>query len=462
MKKIIHFVLMLGSFLLLDSCKKFIEVDPPKNQAELSRIFSDDQTANSAVVGLYYQMVAGSLSIGNGGITLYTGLYSDELINTASNSVADPFRNNSLLSSNSTVRATFWTNPYKSIYQANAVLEGLDGSTTLSPGLRDQLKGEMLFIRALFYWYMLNLFGDVPLETATDYTINAVMPRTETTKVYDQIVADLLTARQLLAPNYGTSVTTRPSKGAADALLARVYLYQGKWDLAEAMASEVIGSNKYSLESLDNAFLSGSKETIYQISKSNGNTAEGAVFVPSSTSVRPAYTLSAFQMDAFEPGDNRKTKWVKSNLVGGTQYPYPYKYKVRTTTPITEFYIVQRLAEVYLIRAEARAQQNKLSGAIEDTDLLRARAGLTNALIKDTKPGIGQQELLSLIQKERQTELFAEWGHRYFDLKRTGKADEVLGVRKAPNWQPTDKLFPIPYVEIQTNTFLTQNTGYTN
>ena len=116
--------------------------------------------------------------------------------------------------------------------------------------------------------------------------------------------------------------------------------------------------------------------------------------------------------------------------------------------------MVLRLAEQYLIRAEARAQQSNIEGAESDLDLIRSRAGLMN-VTADTK-----DSLLSEIQHERQVELFCEWGQRWCDLKRSRLADVILGERKKPNWQSSDSLYPLPANEILRNPVLMQNPGY--
>ncbi|MBT2561316.1 RagB/SusD family nutrient uptake outer membrane protein [Pedobacter sp. ISL-68] len=454
------FMPLILAALTCVSCNKFLDIEPPENQAELSKVFADDQSATSATVGLYYQMAASSLSFCNGGITLYAGLSADEITNSNPSPSHEFFRDNSILTNNTTINSTFWSNPFKNIYHANAVLEGLNNSAALTPSVKKQLRGEMLYVRALHYFFLVNLFGDIPLQTGTDYEVNGLMPRTPSAKVYDQVVADLLEARLLLSDSYAASTNTRPNKDAAAALLARVYLFLGRWQDAEIMASEVILSGRYSLEPLNNVFLSGSKESIFSITKVSGNVSEGATFIPSSATVRPTFSVTSHLLQAFETGDNRKAIWLKSNTVSGTPYFYPFKYKARTATPITEWYIVQRLAELYLIRAEARAELNNLSAAIDDIDLVRARAGLIK--IKTSNPAIGKNDLLIAILKERRVELFAEWGHRWLDLKRTGTINAVLGPVKAPNWQPADALYPIPLAEILKNPSLSQNDGYTN
>src|SRR5699024_9452423 len=127
------------------------------------------------------------------------------------------------------------------------------------------------------------------------------------------------------------------------------------------------------------------------------------------------------------------------------------------TGEISEFSMVMRLAEQYLIRSEARTQLGKLTGAIADLDKIRKRANLD--LIINLKPSIDKGTLLDSIQVERQRELFSEWGHRWLDLKRTGTVSEVLSTKKS-FWEDTDALYPIPEEERSKNPNLTQNIGY--
>jgi hypothetical protein len=244
-------------------------------------------------------------------------------------------------------------------------------------------------------------------------------------------------------------------------MLARVYLYRGDWINAEVQATSIINSGLYSLTplaSITNTFLSNSNETIWQITRENSNTAEGSQFVPSSATVRPTFALTTYLLNSFEPADQRKQKWTSSNTVSGVTYTYPYKYKQRTipsgTTP-TENNIVFRLAEQYLVRAEARAELNNTAGAINDLNLVRSRAGLAGL-----SPLLTQSQVRAAVMQERRTEFFAEWGHRWLDLKRTGLADAVLSLVKTTNWQSFDAFFPIPQIEIDRDPFLVQNPGY--
>jgi len=125
----------------------------------------------------------------------------------------------------------------------------------------------------------------------------------------------------------------------------------------------------------------------------------------------------------------------------GTQLYVPYKYRVTGIEESVEYSVILRLAELYLIRAEARAQRDNPVGAIADLDVIRGRAGL--ALLQDTNPALAGQALIDSIFAERQRELFTEWGHRWLDLKRSGRAVEVLGPVK-PGFTAADEWYPIP------------------
>jgi len=409
------------------------------------------------MAGLYSQMMTPTLFFCNGAMSVYPALSSDELYNTAPDTDVDPFTHNALSSDNAIIYNNIWRYAYVYLYQANAILEGLENSTGVSAATKKQLKGEAKFIRAFCYFYLVSLFGDVPLITATDYRVNAALPRTPENEVYQLMVADLLEAQDLLETTYPVNDRTRPNKWTAAALLARVYLYQKDWTKAEAAATAVIHSGTYSLVAdISNVFLANSEETIWQLLpvQPSLNTAEGIAFIPPASSIRPSYAVTTYLLNAFKTGDQRQAAWLQSDTVNGETYYYPYKYKVRSGTIKTEYNVVLRLAEQYLIRAEARAQLNETAGAAEDLNRIRTRAGLMDTTIND------QQALLAAIQQERQVELFAEWGHRWLDLKRTGRADAVLGMEKADDWQSTDALYPIPFTELQQNPFLTQNNGY--
>ncbi len=450
-----------GMMLMLSTgCKKFLDIPAPKDQIQTTEIFKNDQAATSAISGLYSFMLTLQLWPSNGGMSVFPGLSADEIYPITPNSEMLEFSNNNLRPTNGNLNGVLWSHAYRTIYHANAILEGINNSTELSEPVRRQLKGEVLLVRALHFFYLSNLYGKVPLTITTNYDLNKSMPRTELLEINQQIVNDLVEAKSLLNVQYPTTGRVRPNKWTATALLARIYLYLSEWQKAETEATEIINSGNYSLvANLDNVFIANSNETIWSLRQEKSNTAEGQTFIPIFSFMAPNYGIRDILLNAFESSDQRKSKWIASNVVSGQTYYYPHKYKKgydfsSPTPPVTEFYIVFRLAEQYLIRSEARTKQSNVSGAQSDLNMIRNRAGLNNTTASD------MSSLLSAIEHERRVELFAEWGHRWFDLKRWNRTNEALSSLKAPNWQSTDILYPIPFAQIQANTFLTQNEGY--
>ncbi|MEO9020775.1 MAG: RagB/SusD family nutrient uptake outer membrane protein [Ginsengibacter sp.] len=436
-----------------------MEIPPPENQLVSENAFADDKTADATMAGLYSIMNAYNYQFGNVLSSFMPAFGSDEFYYAFSNTNFDEFKNDALTPDNSYVNS-FWESSYSSIYQANAVMEGIDKSTSLSENTRNQLMGEAKFVRAFCYFYLVNRFGDVPLILNTDYKVNTVMPRTEKSQVWDAIVKDLTDAQGMLSSDYNGTERIRPNKQAATTLLARTYLYLGKWDLAEAEATKVINDPKYKLlDNLNDVFLKNSEEAIWQLQSVNKSTAgvntwEGFNIVPFSPTGRAYYNLYDVLVNSFEPGDARLANWTKTYVTGGKTYHFPYKYKIRTAAPVQEYTMVIRFAELFLIRAEARAQQGELDDARDDLDKIRERAAL-----EDLPAGLNKDQLLAATAQERRVELFAEWGHRWFDLVRTGKAIEVLKPIK-PEIDQHDLIYPIPLSAMRTNPFLVQNPGY--
>ncbi len=446
--------LSIGGYLLitfpLKSCKKAVTINSITDQILASQVFSSDQNANAAIAGIYRTLrdnFAGSAV----NPTILTGLTGDEVYNFYPDPVWDDYKDNNL-------RATSyqlpWSTFYNIIYQANLAIEGMDQGHSLSTHARDQYTGEAKFIRALCYFYLINLFGDSPLLLSSQVRGNAMATRTSTTEIYSQITQDLLDAGELMDDDYAFTggERTRADKWTALALLARVYLYQGNWQDAENLASRVINnSGAYQLlTDLDSFAIKNNPEIILQFANNStdGNVEAGNFIF----STNPSLLCSDALVSAFEPGDQRRRKWIGSADYEGKTYFYPYKYKM-VGNDGNEYYALLRLSELYLIRAEARAFLNDIAGAQADLNTIRNRAGLSNTIANDLS------SLQTAIEQERRVELFAETGHRWFDLKRTGRIDNVLGSEK-PGWNSLDSLWPIPLSDIQTDPKLIQNPGY--
>ena len=445
------------AILCLCGCSDFVEVDPPKNTLVSETVFEDPATVESALANLYYEMREEGMVSGNFGLTPLLGIYSDELDYYGNNVPYAQLYYHNVSAQNSSVSG-WWSQGYHLIYAANDILSGVEASRSLGQGDAARFKGQALFVRAYVHSLLVSLFGPVPYVTTTDYVMNNKVERLSEVEVYEQIISDLTQAMEWLeGDGMYSEERVVPDVYAARALLARMALYTSQWELAEATSSVLLDA--FDLENdLDKVFLKESMETIWQLKAGQSpiNTEEADQLVIQFLPVQ-RYALSSSLLDAFEEGDGRLDHWTNSisDEEATMEFYYSYKYKALfTETASMEYSIVFRLAEQYLIRAEARAQLGNFEGARQDLNAIRNRAGLGDVLT-DSSEG-----LLEAIYKERQVELFAERGQRWFDLKRTGRTSEVLGPLKT-NWRDSDVLLPIPETELEINpNLLPQNPGY--
>jgi hypothetical protein len=497
---------LIVPFLLMDliigsGCKKFVEVAPPSNYITENTVFTNDATAIAVLTDMYNNMNSSPIQGGTsaGSIALFAGLSADELVSaTTSSNYVGYYANTLSQTGNLISGGEHWVPLYKFVFKCNAAIEGLNKSESLTASIKQQLLGEAKFLRAFFYFYLVNEFGDVPLALSTDPKVNTLLARSSSADVYRQIIADLQDAEEKLSTDYldvtlqnKTLERVRPTKWAAAALLARVYLYTGDYANAEAEANKVISNTSLfdppSAVSLNNVFLKNSREAIWQIqpTSANFNTPEARTLIipaagPSTggSTTNPVY-LNKQLVASFETGDQRVVygNWVDTtiymiskNPVKWDTVPYPNKYKLNAldpnitaatgTTKMKEYFMVLRLGEQYLIRGEARTQLGDIQGAQDDLNAIRNRAGLPNTTAND------KSSLLTAILNERRHELFSEWGHRWFDLKRTDNIDAVMTVEtpKKSNgtsqWQSYKALYPLPLETINGAPNVTQNDGY--
>ena len=479
-------LLLLPAILILFSCNKLVSISDPTDRIVTNVAFGTDDLAEAAVNGLYKTMMSINY-FSRGNATLYGALSADELLLTYPLDPASVLYENKIriTLANGTGSAPtdhIWTSAYAVIYSANAVIQGIaeSRSTQLHENVRKSLTAEAKCIRAFCYFYLTNFYDAVPLVLTTNYNAVISIARSPKETVYEQIIQDLLDAQKDLPENFdaGKGKRVRVNKWAATALLARAYLYTKDYGKAAANATLLIDNTAlFGLESdLNNVFLIESREAIWQmnqiISNDNQNpTPEGGMLLPNwATSTDPlkglmAYNLSPRLLSAFEPGDERRKQWVDSieleNITLLAHFSHKYKignYNMSYDPPI-EYSMVLRLAEQYLIRAEAAANgaAGGTANAIADLNMIRHRAGLP-----DLPDDITPAALEAAIAHEWQTEFFCEWGHRWFNLKRTGKAHNILSAisYKQPWAGDHQLLYPIPFEEIKLNNKLTQNTGY--
>lgn len=451
-------LLVLGG--ILSSCDNFLEIDPNMSELDTEFIFENDNTAIAALNGIYHSLQENGFASGNPhSVTFLGNTLADDAIEYDITSEKYDFYRNTLRADNGT-NNSIWSSAYKQLYITNSLLEGIEDNLNLSVESKNRIEGEAKFLRAFIYYYLVHLYDEVPLVLTTDYHTNQSLPRTSVDEVYSQIQKDLEEALVHLPEDYihSEGEHIRPNKYAAYTLLARLALWKKDFTQAVVYASEVIDSGKYELLELDQIFKANSKESIWQLIPGNPNSgANEGIFIlennPSTPNIASTISLTEDMLSIWETNDLRYQNWIGVYSEGNVDYYFPFKYKIKSGGDSEEYSMVLRLAELYLIRAEAYARSNNSQLALNDLNSIRNRAGLTDWTMLDIV------DIEQALLDERRRELFSEWGHRWLDLKRFEKIDEVLGQKK-PSWQPHAKLLPIPEQDILRNPFLTQNIGY--
>lgn len=459
-KNSILLYLLALALLVLKSCDRFTEVGLPKSQITRDVVFQDDQLAKSAMAGVYRSLEeSGFLSGATSGAQVILGAYVDELQSYAgATSDATVFYHLSHTAGTSKINS-LWTTTYTQLYQTNAVIEGVEHSENLSAEVRNRLKGEGLFLRAVLHLYLAQTFGAVPYVNSTNYEVNRTIGKSTVDQVYERCKADLAAASTLLPETLPAGSRVYPTKMAARAVLARIAYYESNWEAALQYSGAVISHPLYKMEpDLNKVFLKDGSGSIWQLLPFNStyNTYQGNVFIlntapPANVALRQDF------ISEFETGDGRRTAWVgqKTDSQNNTYY-YPFKYKqYSTSTSSTEYSVVLRVEELYLIRAEAYIRKGQYALAMADLNAIRNRAGLP-ALVNSTDPNT----LISAVIRERRSELFTEFGHRFYDLRQHQLLDGVMSAKKT-NWKPHFRVLPLPEKELLLNPNLyPQNEGY--
>ncbi len=401
-----------------------------------------------------------------------------------------------LSNANNVAYADFWNASYQGITRCNKLLTELQRSpvTWSKPAIQQRTAGEALFLRALYYFNLVRQFGGVPLVLAPVGSQEAVaIKRTGEAVVYEQIVTDLTEAAALLEQGREADENGRANAAAARALLGKVHLTLKEYEKAAASFKAVIDQNKYILlpdyADLFNPVAKDYRETIFAVHYSE-NTAElsnrfifwnapitsgGAITLRANININNAGSMRPTRdlVNAFEAGDKRKEAsigfWRGEDWDGATRdIPYCIKFKPPVSAPndrCGDNLPVIRFSDVLLSYAEALNGLGETAAALSYVEQVRNRAGLT------TPPVASGQALSLLIEKERQVEFCFE-NQRWYDLKRSGSALEVLsehGKREkqeksyvyetAYEMAPYKLLAPIPSEQVLINK-LEQNTGY--
>lgn len=444
MKKTIYLLMMVA--LMFGSCTKVLDVEPTDSISSEVAI-KDKVGVEKAIIGSYTSFQATGMYGRN--FVIIGGLSADDLNWTGTTLEYDQFEKNNVLAENDVIDG-IWSAYYKGLNRVNNVIDAMGRITDLSETERDNFEGEALFMRAMFHYNLATLFGGVPIKTSQTSDITKVDQAKNTAEeVYLQVIADLISAEAKLPV---TNTTGRANKYAATAMLARVYLnrYHNNGDasyatLAIEKSDKVLTEGGYALDPVYSfLYERDSKEIIFEIvfdAQNKNRLAE--YFYPRSLTGRYEIAPTTSLAQSYETGDIRLAASISTDSEGKL-----YCKKYEQISEGSDGVIVLRLAEMYLIKAEALAYTNGSIDAIQDNiDAVRERAGLLST------PANTYPALKLAVENERRHE-FAFEGHRWFDLVRTKRATTLFEIDQ------NHTLFPIPLSEMQTNRLIVQNDGY--
>jgi hypothetical protein len=452
-------VALVALCLFAASCKKALEEQKPQASLDAPTAFANAASVRAGLFGIY-SAAQGSTYWGLEYL-IFADLAADNLTHVGTFPTFAQIANKQILPDNVNV-ANIYNQIYDGINRANTLIAAIPGVNDASLD-KDATLAEARTLRAMMYFDLLRYWGGSPtgynkangagvvLKLTPTLKANdaAATPRSAEAQVWAAILADLDYA--LGITSYPNRITNRAGKDAARALKARVQLYREQWADAEALATEVINSSRYQLVSTANYesiwLQKNSTESIFELEFNSADQNSIAFYYyTTGTGGRNEVSSSTSLRDAHETGDIRRAINYTTACTSCTP-PYPAA-KTRKYSRIStgdDNVILIRLAEIYLIRAEARARQ-AASGAdiiaqngVADLNIIRQRAGLTPFV------SVSKDDIQMAILRERRVELAHE-GHRWFDLRRYNMLSTTLGVT-----QPFRALWPIPQSEVLTS-----------
>ncbi|MBA9072072.1 hypothetical protein GGR22_000198 [Flavobacterium gossypii] len=461
------------AFAVLVGCDDFLDVDSRENVTEedSNQNFEPVQFVN----GIYGMMTSWDYAFSYLGITEIISDNADK-----GSSPGDPGGDKGLLDG-LTFTATagsveaMWTNWYKAIGRASYSINYTENYGLTDVAYKNRLIGEAKFLRAYHYFFLVRAFGDVPLQHVD------LIVRAPKDQVYDFIEQDLLEAIQVLPEKseYAPADLGRATKGAAKALLAKVYLYQKDWQNAYEYADEVITSGEYGLEpdyaQIWRANTENGVESIFEVQARGVALAHGVQQYSETQGARGPSgwgwgfnTPSQNLLDAFNAegdvirrdatiifrGETLYDGREVSNAVENPMYNEKAYSSANAGAGDGDKNIrVLRLAEIYLIRAEAANELNNQDVALSSLKEVRDRVNLGEITTRD------QALLRTLIWKERRLELAFEHD-RWFDLVRTGQAAQAMQANGKPFEVGKHELFPIPNAQLIQTPAMGQNLNW--
>ena len=441
------------ALLFTMSCEKMIEVDLPNDRMNREDVYRDIQTTKSALNYLYSRIRDTPIfNFSAQGISYNLSLYTDDLDYFGNGTM--PIYLNNIDATNLGITSNWWDNSYKEIYAINAFIEGVQSSSSLKELDKKQLLGEAYTLRALYYQILAKLYGNIPYTISTNYITNTTISKTDYSAVLEQIEKDLLLSIELLDYTYRNSERIYINKAVTELLLAENYLLQKRYDKAEIYAKNIIDNSIFQIEDdLSRVFLKDAKSTILQISPRvlPSTTLQASLYLY--TTLTNAVGIKTEHYNSYDSMDKRKSEWITIFMSGDTSYYQVAKYKNKQNN-MNEYGVFYRLEEAYFYLAEALAYQDKISDATKVLNIVRAKRG-----IADIPSNLSVDNFIDELLRESHKEFFSEGGHRFFDLKRNGRIQQLSSNK--PTWQTFHDLFPIPEQQILMNrNLLPNNPGY--
>lgn len=471
MYKYLVTVLVVG--FLVSGCDSFLR-ETPKSFVTPQEFYKDESQATTAVYGVYdsYAGVAEwpMLQIGDVASDVTNGRTGDANVIFESHEWSPTLGQ----------LESLWENSYTLINRANAIIERVP-EADIDDSVTDRIVSEARFLRAAAYFNLVRVYGGVPLVVEETRSLsNLEVPRASENEVYDQIINDLQAAESSLPLN---AAEGRATQGAAKGMLAKVHLTHESFEQARDKAQEVMNMEKYGLwENYREAFLQaneGGKEDIFSVQHATdigeGGGHRNVTFPPE---LGPWFCCGPMVqhwapteklINSYDMEDTRKQVNAAGSILieeEDTTVTFATPAHLKTADGFVSrqndsdagnnFHII-RYADVVLTFAEAENEINGPTPAAREAinKIIRRAHGvdLNESSAYDVDASIGQEAFRDVVLEERFKE-FPEEGHRWFDLKRTGRLVEVLGIPEHRS------LFPIPLRDLQVNSMLEQNPGY--
>lgn len=463
------------------SCKKeFIELNP-LSSVSIDVLYKTEKDYQDAVTGIYSALLDQYQNF-----WIFGDLRADDSKHEIPSNVTLYSTDNFTLSNESTLLRDTWRNYYRVINRANTLLDKIGSADAAVIKNKSRYIAEAKFLRALAYFDLVRIFGDVPMITAVISIDDAyASSREKVGRIYNEvIIKDLLDAENNLPLKYTGSEVGKATKGAAKSLLGKVYLTRKDFAMAESKLLEVTTLGYALLPNFNDLFdytkNEHHAEYIFDIEYEEGIGLGSSItntFLPNSVQMAAFYKVTGGRgesnsvadglMNAFSSQDARRdmTVGIKGGyfdangnfvkLLPTTSQTYTKKYltPVATANDSRANWKVIRYADVLLMYAEALNENNKISEALIQLNAVRKRADVP--IYNNTS----KEELRQLIYEERRLELAFE-GHRWFDLLRTGMA---LDTMKSMGMKEFMTVFPIPNTQVQlinNSSIFSQNPGY--